>query len=436
MDSFSDFIVRHQDDNVDRLLFSQGKWPDIDMVKAVNTILCRRKLRSKLPTWYADTTLVYPERLPAEQCSSEETAMYKAGLARRLLEEALPEKEAYRIADLTGGMGADSWAFSKIAGEVMYNEMNPVLADAASHNFRQLGASGIRVSCKAVSATSSETHSSPSELLGDFAPDMIFLDPARRAEDGSKVFLIEDCSPDILTLKKELLEISPVVMIKLSPMADISMVAEKLGRQCREIHVISSGGECKELIVVMEREWNGDYSIVAVENIGKGTYLEFTREEETEAAADLVSGHDIAPETTQETYLFEPGKSVLKAGAFNLLCQRFGLKKFGRSTHLYLTSDSSTAETLSGLGKVFLINDILQFNNRNIKDVGAACPDADVTARNMPVTSDDLKSRLYGKKKKGSAPENRIRRHIFGVKSDLLGNMLIICTRTGIHPHT
>lgn len=461
MATFSDFILEHQDDNTDRLLFTKGQFPEIDMVLAVNTILCRRKLKSKLPSWYSCPGLTYPERLAAEQCSSEATAEYKAMLASRLLDEktgnvcdgngAESMGKGWKIADLTGGMGVDSWAFSRIAGKVLYNEVNERLAEASRHNFIELNSQNIIVYNHNISVSNIKDGISPSGLLKDFAPDMIFLDPARRAKDGRKVFLLEDCSPDVLTLKDELLELSPIVMVKLSPMADISMVAERLGGHCREIHIVSSEGECKELLVVMDRDWSGEYSIVAVEDAQNRETFVFTRKEEAKAAIDIVTelpvrqkAPDIQespdsneqegiPGIGQDLYLFEPGKSLMKAGAFNLICERFGTRKLGRSTHFYVTEDGTKAEQLQKYGKVFRIMAIYPFNGRTIKALGQEYPVADVTARNLPVSSDDLKSRLYGKssrkaqeKKNGDKPVFPAHRHIFALKSDIPGNLLFV----------
>ena len=166
-DKFTEFVLEHENDDTARLLLSKGRWKDVDIDLAVNTILSRRKLRDKVPAWYSHAGLVYPAKLSAEQCSSQDTAGYKAGLALRLhrgqaencshlhrssravsildapedWNNPLPAPDLH-IADLTGGLGVDSWAFSKVAGSVFYNEMDPALAHAARHNFLTLGASG------------------------------------------------------------------------------------------------------------------------------------------------------------------------------------------------------------------------------------------------------------------------------------------------------
>ncbi len=409
-DRFTEFVLEHENDDTARLLLSKERWKDIDIDLAVNTILSRRKLRDKVPAWYSHAGLVYPAKLSAEQCSSQDTAGYKAALALRLhrgqtengsrlhrASPATPVKEAtgngdlpltdLHIADLTGGLGVDSWAFSKVAGKVFYNEMDPALAHAARHNFLTLGASGISVHNSTLSPGSA------AELLEGFRPGIVFLDPARRADDGKKVFLIEDCRPDVLGMKDELLEISKCLMVKLSPMADISMVTEKLGRQCSELHVVASGGECKELLAVLDRDFHGECRIVVCSDAGRADrgIFSFTRTEERAAPAVFVSGEE---EASRSPFLFEPGKALLKSGAFNLISSRFGIKKLSRSTHLYLFDDGSTASELASYGKVFRILETFPVNGRNIREAGRKYPYAEVTARNIRMSSEQLRSKL------------------------------------------
>ena len=300
MGKFEEFIVENAEADTSRLLLSNKEWPrpedsrllDIPVkYLAINTIDARKKLRRKVPEWYSRTDLVYPSTLCAEQCSSSDTARYKASVARRIA--GLTGGTACRIADLTGGLGVDSRAFSECFDEVLYNEMDPALASAAEHNFEALGAKNIRV-------LNMETATSTlASILGGFKPDIIFLDPARRSSAGKKVFLLEDCRPDVLALLPGLLSACRHLLLKLSPMADIQLVTERLnrtyerflekddgsgwnGRWVREVHVVSSGGECKELLVWMDREWNGGYSLICRED---GNIMEFTDTEVSGSAA-------------------------------------------------------------------------------------------------------------------------------------------------------
>lgn len=468
MDSFEKFIVENGNADTVRLVMACKEWPvpeDAELAEldakslAVNTIEGQRRLRKKLPEWVACTGLVYPSSLCAEQCSSSDTARYKASIVQRIFNEyvgtvasmvgapcrttgsatkgteSVPDKNSPttrnqsvtelaevtipsrgKVADLTGGLGVDSWAFSEVAEEVLYNEMNPALAAAARHNFKALGVTNIFIK------NSEATSDSLKDIFGDFRPDVIFLDPARRDSAGKKVFLLEDCSPDVLKILPELFGISRFVLLKLSPMADITMAVERLdrtyeeylekasgkgwnGQWVREVHVVASGGECKELLILLDGEWNEGYSLTCRED---GKTLTFKPEEITKAKAGY-------PDSTFARIIFEPGKSLTKAGVSNAICERFGLVKLARFTHLYTISeplsDSESEQRtapLKDFGKVFYVKEILPLNKSSMKDVGKRYPHSEVSAKNIPMSSDELRTRL--KVKSGDDA------HIFGVR--------------------
>lgn len=486
MDSFEKFIVENGNADTVRLVMACKEWPvpeDAELAEldakslAVNTIEGRRRLRKKLPEWVACTGLVYPSSLCAEQCSSSDTARYKASIVQRIFNEyvgtvasmvgdpcrttgsatkgteSVPDKNSPttrnqsvtelaevtipsrgKVADLTGGLGVDSWAFSEVAEEVLYNEMNPALAAAARHNFKALGVTNIFIK------NSEATSDSLKDIFGDFRPDVIFLDPARRDSAGKKVFLLEDCSPDVLKILPELFGISRFVLLKLSPMADITMAVERLdrtyeeylekasgkgwnGQWVREVHVVASGGECKELLILLDGEWNEGYSLTCRED---GKTLTFKPEEITKAKAGY-------PDSTFARIIFEPGKSLTKAGVSNAICERFGLVKLARFTHLYTISeplsDSESEQRtapLKDFGKVFYVKEILPLNKSSMKDVGKRYPHSEVSAKNIPMSSDELRTRL--KVKSGDDA------HIFGVRIETPyneDNYLIVTEPTG-----
>ena len=325
------------------------------------------RMRKKVPEWAEVPGMEFPTRLATEQCSSSATAAYKAELVRRI------SPECRLLADLTGGLGVDSHAFSRVCGRVLYNEMDPELAAATARNYARLGVSNVCFSSVEV------TPESLPELVAD-GPDVIFLDPARRSGTGRKVFLLEDCSPDIAALRDGLLAAAPDVLAKLSPMADIAMVCRRLGDCVREVHVVGTDGECKELLVWMHRGWGGGCTVVA-----EG--LRFTAQEEASAQPRLLPGHDALA-----GILFEPSATLLKAGCFNLLCNRLGLYKLGRFTHLYLAGTPD--EELRHHGKLFSIKEILPFDSHNVKSVGKALRQCSVTARNLPISSDSLAKKM------------------------------------------
>ena len=503
---WKDFILAHEGDDLSRLVLSRDKYPDVDVPLAVSTIECRRRLRDKVPEWYAHPELILPLRLSAEQCSSTATARYKASLAKNGLAEGFVSWEAghprpvegegpaeyklfasqmtqeavggagmersgmessqetnpsaFYIADLTGGLGVDSWAFSQVASEVLYNEALPELCEAARQNFSVLGAENIRVRSHRLGEVPLR------EVLGDFRPDLIFLDPARRGEGGRKVFLLEDCSPDVTALLPDLFAAARYVLLKLSPMADISMLLERLPHT-RQVHVVAWKGECKELLLLLDRDFTGEPDFLAVElpdqvriedGLSRSGYDAFRFRRSEEAAAvpsfGIPSPGDL---------LFEPGKALSKAGCFNLLSARFGLPKVGSDTHLYLNAyvppvDACRVRTkmpenvrtpISGKagayirdpllpGKWFRIVEILPLDKRGIAEAGMKYPSADVSARGVPLSSDELTGRLRKAAKK-KIPEqvrndvvelvrNDIPPHIFGVRcASLAANLLLVC---------
>ena len=349
MDKLAEFVSQHMSDDTARLIMNRSKWPEIDMDLAVNCIESRKKLKGKVMEWYENPSLIFPFKLSAEQCSSSATGRHKARTAYRIAMTGGSEEDSIRgwkIADLTGGLGVDSWFFSRHAGEVLYNEMQTRLCEAAAHNFKALGADNIRISNRIAEK------GCIGEILEDFRPDIVYMDPARRGEGGKKVFLIEECTPDVLTLKEEIFSYARHILIKLSPMADITMVCSRLGSTCREVHAVASGKECKELLIWMDREWDGGYTITASELNEEGSDdFTFSPEEEKSAVPQIFTESSAAP----GNYLFEPGKAMMKAGAFNLISQRFNIRKLGRSTHYYITEDKEKASRLEGFGKVYEI---------------------------------------------------------------------------------
>lgn len=404
-DKLTAFILEHEQDDTARLLLGRSRWPDIDMDLAVHTIEGRRRIRTKVPAWYPAVSLRYPTRLCTEQCSSAATARCKAALAARIL--ALCHPEHPRIADLTGGLGVDAWAFAGLGAEVLHNEMDPVLSAAVRHNFQVLGLQHVvfRNACTQPGAVAG--------ILDGFAPDLIFLDPARRASDGRKVFRLEDCQPDILRLLPELLEAAPHLLLKISPMADISLIVKQLQEAVpersglvREVRTIGADGECKELLLWLDREWTGPHTLsVTVCDIGADAMPELSFAADAEKSAVPVLA--LPEEAKPGALLFEPGKALAKTGLFNALSARFGLPKLSRHTHLYLLPEDQE-EALASFGKIYRIREVHELSGRTFKTLGKAWPQADVTARDIPMTSDELRKRL-GTRSGGSV-------HLFGCR--------------------
>ena len=429
MEKLLKFISENSDKDVARLILDRKKHPEIDMDLAINCIESRRKLKGKVQEWYDNPELIFPLKLSAEQCSSSATGTYKADMAAKIAMGSFDfaqddikmaqddikmaqDDKGWRIADLTGGLGVDSWFFSQKAEKVLYNDMQAALYDAAGHNFKALGRENIERSCLLISSDTI------SDALKGFNPDIVYMDPARRGEGGKKVFLIEDCTPDVLTIKDEIFKYTRHILLKLSPMADITMACSRLGKTCREVHVVATGGECKELLIWMDKEWNSEYSITAVElhpNADTATFT-YIPSEESNATSEIWR-----PKTCNindsSLFLFEPGKALMKAGAYNLIGSTFKVEKLGKSTHYYITESIQTAEKLKTFGKVYCIMDYHPLDKRTIKEIGKKYPKSEVTARNIPMDTDALRQKL-GVTSGDDA-------HIFGLKSDLEGNILM-----------
>ena len=352
-----------------------------------------RKVAGKLPEWAAAGAEI-PSALSLEQCSSSATAFYK-------VQNAMSAARLACVLDLTGGLGVDSWAFSRVAERVVYYERDAALAEAATRNFTRLGAGNIEVRCETVT---------PETELPE--ADLIYADPARRDAAGRKVFLLEDCTPDILTLLPRMLRKAPLVLLKLSPMADLNMLEERLGAPLRQIHVVELDGEVKELLCLLsgtgqESPAGPEIVLASLRNASCET-LRFRPQEEREAEAAY------AAELHPGELLLEPCAALLKAGAFRLPCARWGLRKLAPSTHLYTGAGSAWF-------KSWRIREILPFGAAGFKQLKRDYPRAEITARNLPLGSEALR------KKMGISPGGDA--HIFACRLNDGSAVLLVCSR-------
>lgn len=375
-DSLRAFIREHASDDLTRLLLSACRYPDIDVPQAVEQIAARRQIRDKLPAWYRNDALYFPARIAAEQCSSEQTARYKARLVH-------PDAT---LCDLTGGLGIDTYYFSRTAARVLYIERFAAYAEAARHNFAQLGAGNISVI------------EGDSTTLFDTFPgiDIFYIDPARRGEGNRRVFALSDCEPDLTQLLPRLLQKASRVMAKLSPMADLRLTLDLLPGTVA-VHILSVRNECKELIFIIEnanklsvpmsgqaagrKSWP---TITCVNFTVSGKEETFTFTPEEEAAAPP------AWATAVGTYLYEPNASILKGGAFKSIAARLHVDKLHASSHLY-TSPHPVADFP---GRIFRVEEIIPFHGKNVKNLSRMLPQANLTVRNFPLSTEELRKRL------------------------------------------
>ncbi|MBR4845143.1 MAG: SAM-dependent methyltransferase, partial [Bacteroidaceae bacterium] len=310
-----DFIEAHAEDNVQTLALRASRYPKVNMATAIIQIAARQTARTKLPTWWETTGIRYPSHLAMEQCSSEVTAQYKATLIPQELKNG-------SFTDLSGGFGVDFACMAQGFSQATYVERQEELCVLATHNLPLLGLPEAQV----VNADSVK-------YLEEMPlQSVIFIDPARRDLKGRKTVSIIDCEPNLCRIHELLTDKAKRVIVKLSPMLDISQALEQLPH-VREVHVVAVGGECKELLLVMEAEATSDNARIICTNLPTSTPtswptpFSFTRQEEEEANCPIA--------TEVATYLYEPNSVLLKAGAFRLIAAQYKVEKLHPNSHLY-----------------------------------------------------------------------------------------------------
>lgn len=457
-----DFIRQHQDDDVRQLAFLGSKYPEVDMPFALDQIRGRKMARVKLPRWASIDGIIYPPHISMEQCSSEQTAFYKAELAARLLglspsssengeekgkesenasnlhlseicefagkgavdsefakNEATCEKqqilteseenvneikeEPYEgdfseetgFVDLTGGFGVDfSYIASRLGVKSMYVERQAHLCEAAKENFGRLGlkkaivknGDGIEVlhsfaSKKEAAASDSlgiTEDQSQSLLKTNLGLKLIFIDPARRDDAGNKVVSLKDCTPDVTLLQEEMLSKADYVIIKLSPMLDWHRAVSELN--CvKEVHIISVNNECKELLLV---------------NMGRNLRIYCINDAQSFVCdeSDMeTSSVKIAPFTLEEMlYLYEPNASLMKAGCFGVLSERYDARMLSKNSHLFVSREPIAVFP----GRSFRIIAVSSFNKKELKRHLSGITKANIAIRNFPLSVAELRKRL------------------------------------------
>ena len=380
----ADFIEAHAHDDPRALALQVAKYPEVDMPLAVRQLAARQLAARKIPSWHCTAGLWYPCHLSMEQCSSEATAAYKASLV-----------EGESMADLTGGFGIDCSFLARRFRRVTYVERQEELCELARHNFPLLGLNDVTVCC-----------SQAEPFLQAMEPvDCLFLDPARRDGHGGKTVAIADCEPDVAALEPLLVSKAQRVLVKLSPMLDLSLALRTL-KHVVEVHIVAVNNECKELLLVLQAEASvGDAPVTdavskegatAVSWLSREVRLHcehipaagshqhevFTLQQEREAICPMAS--EIG------AYLSEPNVALLKAGAYRWLAQRYGVQKLHPSSHLY-TSDERVADFP---GRSFRVEAVSGFGKKELKTFLQGMAQANLTVRNFPMSVAELRKRL------------------------------------------
>lgn len=383
------FIETHADDDVHQLAFLAARYPDVDMPFALNQIAGRRMARTKLPLWAATEGLIYPPHLSMEQCSSEQTAIYKAALVRRISmfissqSPVPPQLLPLQWVDLTGGMGVDFSFIAPLFQRSVYVERQSQLCEMARNNFPLLGLERSEVVC-----------GDATDYLREMEPaDWIYLDPARRNENGGKTVLMSDCMPDVTQLLDTLLNKARCVLLKLSPMLDWQYAVSVLNREeciVREVHIVAVKNECKELLLVLSRSCFGNADTlckqklsVICSNDSETFSYDFTEEDKTFLSVfqdTLLPG----------MFLYEPYSSLMKAGAFALFSARFGVASIAAHSHLFVSQ-----QLLPGVfGRKFQIKAISSLNKKEVKVALQGINQANIAVRNFPMSVAELRKRL------------------------------------------
>ena len=369
-----DFIRQHQDEDVRQLAFLGSKNPEVDMPFALDQIRGRKMARAKLPRWANIDGIIYPPHISMEQCSSESTALYKAELAARLL--GLPASsfsEEIGFVDLTGGFGVDfSYIAARLGMKSMYVERQAHLCEAAKENFERLGLKNAIVK----NEDGIEVLHSLKELK------LIFIDPARRDDAGNKVVSLKDCTPDVTVLQEEMLLKADYVIIKLSPMLDWHRAISELSH-VREVHIISVNNECKELLLVL-----------SARNMGENLRIYCINDAQSFVCDELdmeSSSVKIAPSTLEEMqYLYEPNASLMKAGCFGVLSERYDARMLSKNSHLFVSREPIAVFP----GRSFRIIAISSFNKKELKRHLSGITKANIATRNFPLSVAELRKRL------------------------------------------
>lgn len=438
-----DFIRQHQDEDVRQLAFLGSKNSDVDMPFALDQIRGRQMARTKLPRWAGLDGIIYPPHISMEQCSSEVTAMYKAELAARLLnseicefatkgtvvpiftknDDTLGKQENVSFLDMTGGFGVD---FSYIAAQLgvnsMYVERQAHLCEAAKENFERLGlknaivknGDGVEV------LHGFSTCDADSQISKEMPLRLIFIDPARRDDAGNKVVSLQDCTPDVTLLQDEMLEKSDFVIIKLSPMLDWHRAVSEL-KCVREVHIVSTGNECKELLLVLSSSFGKKTKSSAEADEDKASETDdetshlkiycindnqvMSYDETDKSVVSIASGiecgivglekcsseeNDLPQDNCKPLYLYEPNASLMKAGCFGVISSRYGVKMLAKNSHLFVSEDP----VADFPGRSFRIKAVSSFNKKDLKRQLSGITKANIATRNFPLSVTELRKRL------------------------------------------
>lgn len=369
----AEFIREYREHDIRQLALQANRFPDVDMPYALNQIQGWQIARRKLPKWAACDGVIFPPHLSMEQCSSEPTAQYKLNLAMEWAERV---GHASRMTDLTGGFGVDFSFTSCAFATATYVERNEQLCHIVEHNLPLLGLDNATVVC-----------ADAVEYLSTVEPQtMLFLDPARRDEHGAKTVMLADCTPDVVQLLPKLLEKSRFTMLKLSPMLDWHKAVDDLQGTVREVHIVSVGGECKELLLVLSTVVESELKVYCADlSTASDTSSLFVY---TPGSSAPVANSKL--KTQNSKFVHEPNASIMKAGCFDELAAAYGVSPVSRNSHLFLSD-----EPVEGFpGRSFVVERVTTMNKGELRKALVGIEKANIATRNFPLTVAELRKRL------------------------------------------
>lgn len=303
-----DFINANLTADITKLAFKGSPFKDITVQELINQIVSKNKCKEKLPNWFNTPFIYYPPKLHIEQTSSEITALYKAELM-----------SGNSIIDITGGFGVDSFYFANRFKEVTHCELNEELSSITAYNYDRLAKN---INCVAVDGIDFLKSSTKKY-------DWIYIDPSRRNDVKGKVFKLADCLPNVPILLDDLFKYSPNILLKVSPLLDISAAISEL-KFVTDVHIVAVDNEVKELLFILKKDVIDQICIHTI-NIDKEENHLFSFASNKQAPPVNYSSALV--------YLYEPNKAIYKSGCFNLLATNFNLLKIAQNTHLYTGND-------------------------------------------------------------------------------------------------
>ena len=394
------FVREHREDDVRALALQARRDRDIDLPWALDQIQGWQTARRKLPSWAAIDGIIYPPHLSMEQCSSEQTALYKCGIV-----ESLPVGCRETLIDLTGGFGVDFAFMARHFKQAYYIERQSNLCETASANFELLGLNHVTViNAEAESIAENLCHYIP---YTHPASTLFYLDPARRDDNSARTYAIADCTPNVLELLSHLFQCGHHVLLKLSPMLDWHKAVADLSDHVAEVHIVSVGNECKELLILMSADHHDELIVHCVNDGQRLTYLP---SQDTEPPV-------LAVDDDRAAYLYEPNASIMKAGCFGTLTELYPVKALALDSHLFESSE----EIKDFPGRSFAITVVTTMNKKELGRSLNGIIQANVAVRNFPLTAQQLRVRL-GLKDGGDC-------YIFGTTMASGQRVLYICKK-------